>query len=170
MFLLGSYSNKYSYVKEQLNETDTYSAQLMLAANTSLKWLNLSLHSSTGYSSSSNSLRDNYNYFNQSLKATLNFTILKVWYLTGAYNFILNKPTGNTQGILNRNNILNAATGLNLFKGRLKAGVSVFDIFDSSTDFSTMAYSDYIQNTWTPSFGRYWSFDLVFNLRANKFQ
>ena len=141
-----------------------------MVANTSLRWMNLSLHSSTGFSASSNSLRNNYNYLNQSLKTTLNFTIFKVWYLTGAYNFVINKPVGNTAGILNRNNILNAATGLNLFKGRLKAGISVFDIFDSSTDFSTMLYSDYIQNTWTPSFGRYCSFDIVFNLRANKFK
>ncbi|MBQ5803179.1 MAG: hypothetical protein IIW25_03000, partial [Bacteroidales bacterium] len=97
-------------------------------------------------------------------------TILKVWYLTAAYNFVFNKPTGNTAGILNRNNILNAATGVNLFKGRLKAGISVFDIFNSSTDFSTMLYSDYIQNSWTATFGRYISFDVVFNLRKSRFK
>ena len=170
MFLSGSYYNKYSYIGDQLNETDTYSTQLMMVANTSFRWMNLTLYSTTGYSASSNSLRNNYNYLNQSLKTTLNFTILKVWYLTAAYNFVFNKPTGNTAGILNRNNILNAATGVNLFKGRLKAGISVFDIFDSSTDFSTMLYSDYIQNTWTPSFGRYISFDIVFNLRKSRFK
>ena len=170
LFIRGAYNSKYSYVKEDLNRTDSYNANLAFSTNTSFRNVTLTLNSTTGYSASDNSHMARYDYFNQTLKAVLNVTLLKRFYLNGAYNFIFNMPTGNTQGILNRNNIFNAAAGINLFKGRLKAGFSIFDIFDSSTDFSTMLYSDYIQNTWTPSFGRYWSFDLVFNLRANKFQ
>ena len=157
-------------VQDILNETDTYAAQLMLETYTSYKWMNLKLRSSTGYTFSANSAKNNYEYFNQYLQATLEVTLFNVWNIGAGYNLVFNKPLGTTQSIINRNNILNATTGVTLFKGRLTAGISVFDIFDSSTDFTTMLYSDYIQNSWTATFGRYISFDVVFNLRKSRFK
>lgn len=170
LYTNGRYSTRYSYVQDILNETDTYAAQLMLETYTSYKWMNLKLRSSTGYTFSANSAKNNYEYFNQYLQATLEVTLFNVWNIGAGYNLVFNKPLGTTQSIINRNNILNATTGVTLFKGRLTAGISVFDIFDSSTDFTTMLYSDYIQNSWTATFGRYISFDVVFNLRKSRFK
>lgn len=168
--LKGTYAKKPSYVQEELNMTDTYDAGFLVESNTSYRWFKLELSSLTSFTSSDNTKLSAYRYFNEKLKVKAGADIFKVWYISSAYDFILNKPVGGTSGIFNRNNILSVSTGVKLFKGRLTAGVSVFDVFNSSTDFKTMMYSDYVQNKWEPTFGRYISFDILFNLRSYKFK
>ncbi|MBQ8034411.1 MAG: outer membrane beta-barrel protein [Bacteroidales bacterium] len=163
----GEYMNRYSCWQDVLNQTQTLSGALNVATYTSFRWLTLNLRSVSEYVHSSNSIKNDYKYFNQKVDATLNLTLFRLWYINSSYNLIFNKPTGGTAGVLNRNNIFNIATGITLLKGGLKAGFSVFDIFNSSTDFRTMQYADYVQNTWTPTFGRHFSFDVVFLIRKH---
>ncbi len=164
------YMKRPSFVQDKLNVTDTKSASVRINTNTSYKWATLVVRGTAEYTDSDNTIRDDYKYLNRSLKATLKLTLLKVVYLNGSYLYRHDAPVGGSDGYENKNNILNASAGLKLFKGRLNAGISVFDIFNKSTDFSTMQYSDYVQNTWTPTFGRYFSFDVTFNLRSYKFK
>ena len=166
----GEYLKRPSYVQNELNVTDTYTGKFHFNTYTSYKWMTLDIKSTTKYTESKNTIKNNYKYLNQDLKATAKITMLKTWYVNGTYIFNINKPVGGSGGYTNRNNILNVSTGVKLLRGRLTAGVSVFDIFDKSTDFSTMLYEDYVQNTWTPTFGRYISFDVLFNLRKNKYK
>ena len=166
----GMYNKRPSYVQNKLNVTDTYSGKFHFNTYTSYKGITLELNSTTEYTESRNTIKNNHKYFNQDIKAITNITLLDMWYIKGTYIFSLNKPVGGSEGYTNRNNILNASAGVKLFKGRLSAGISVFDIFDRSTDFSAMLYEDYVQNTWTPTFGRYISFDVLFNLRKNKYK
>ncbi len=147
------------------NVSNTYSASVNMETYTSLKWMTLTLRSVSGYSNTLNTASERYVYFNQKASAKANVTLFRKWYINGTYEMILNEPLVSGVGQRYLNNVFNISTGLKLFKGRLTAGVSVFDIFDRSTDFRTMMYSDYVQNTWTPTFGRYVSFDVVFNLR-----
>lgn len=58
--------------------------------------------------------------------------------------------------------------GLRLFKGKLNIDLTVYDIFNKSTNFKSMMYSDYVQNSWTPTFGRYWSFNVSYKFRSTK--
>ncbi len=169
VYALGDYTRNYSYVQGKENSTDRYTASVRLKSETSYKWMTLSLTSKTEYVYSRNSIRASYKYFNQRVGATADVTLLKHWYVNSSYNLYFNKPVGGTSGVINRDNILNIATGVNLMKSRLKIGFSVFDVFNSSSSFKTMQYADYVQNTWTSMFGRYWSFDIFFNLRKHKF-
>lgn len=165
----GQYNKNYSYVQGEENCTDRYSAYIRLLSETSYKRVSFSLMTKSEYVFSSNSVREDYKYFNQRIGANMDLTLFKYWFVNSSYDLHFNMPVDGTRGVINRDNILNVSTGANLLKSRLKIGFSVFDIFNSSSSFKTMQYADYVQNNWTRMFGRYYSVDIFFNLRKHKF-
>ncbi|NLN83522.1 MAG: hypothetical protein GX138_04075, partial [Firmicutes bacterium] len=48
----------------------------------------------------------------------------------------------------------------------LVLSLSGYDLFNNNTRFKSEVMADYLQNRWTPSFGRYWSFNLSYTINS----
>lgn len=161
------YNRRPSFVQEKINITNSYSGRLKFLTQTTLPNLRITFSSTSQYIKSINTLRNTNEYFNESLNFSYNYNIGKYFFTRGRYNLALYEPL--TKGSIGfTNNILSLSGGLRLFKGRMNIDLSVYDIFNKSTNFKTMMYTDYVQNTWTPTFGRYWSFNVIFQFRSTK--
>lgn len=68
----------------------------------------------------------------------------------------------------NERHILNALAGVYFFKRNAAITISVFDIFNRSTRFSSTLSSEYLENRFTPSSGRYWTINLSYKFNTNK--
>ncbi len=161
------YNRKPSYIRDAVNITNRFSGLLKIGLSANFPRAKLVLNSSSEYVKAVNTRRNDSEYFNQNIKFSYDYNIGKYLFSKGNYNLVLYEPlTKNATGYTN--NILSLSGGIRLIKGSLLISFSVFDILNKSTDFRTIMYSDYVQNTWTPTLGRYFSFNILFKFRSVK--
>ena len=159
-----------SYVDYVLTRTYNYrpSVRLGLRSNFS-RYIRLNLDANGSYIYSSNSEKDATKYFTETLSLGWEFNnILKICYLGGNYYKCF------TQGLEIRNvndNILNANAGVRFGpRNNFDLSVSVHDLFNKTTGFSTSMNSNYVTNTWKHNFGRYVIFTLAYRFNSMKGQ
>lgn len=159
-----------SYVDYVLTRTYNYrpSVRLGLRSNFS-RYIRLNLDANGSYIYSSNSEKDAAKYFTETLSLGWEFNnILKICYLGGNYYKCF------TQGLEIRNvndNILNANAGVRFGpRNNFDLSVSVHDLFNKTTGFSTSMNSNYVTNTWKHNFGRYVIFTLAYRFNSMKGQ
>ena len=117
----------------------------------------------------SNSEKDATKYFTETLSLGWEFNnILKICYFGGNYYKCF------TQGLAIRNvndNILNANAGVRFGpRNNFDLSVSVHDLFNKTTGFSTSMNSNYVTNAWKHNFGRYVMFTLTYRFNSMKGQ
>ncbi len=162
-----NYSRRPSFIQEKENITNSYGCLLKLSFATSFASFKINMSSSNEYLQSINTERKRSEYFNENFNFSYDYNIGKYFFTRGKYNMVLYEPL--TKGNIGfTNNILSLSGGLRLFKGKMNIDLTVYDILNKSTNFKSMMYSDYVQNSWTPTFGRYWSFNVTYKFRSTK--
>jgi hypothetical protein len=161
----GDYNRFLSYLYEKENVTNNYGTSQEMTFSTHFsKVFRINLNSRSSYNYSHNSIKDSYKYLRNNTNLTVEWNFLERCYMNTLYKFSTYKSFDTN--ISYTTNICNIAAGMRIFKNKLDIGFSVFDLFNRSVDFKTTMFSDYIQNTWTPTFGRYWSVNVVFKFDA----
>ena len=165
-----SFDSSPSYVDYILTRTYNYrpSVRLGLRSNFS-RYIRLNLNANGSYVYSSNSEKDATKYFTETLSLGWEFNnLLKICYLGGNYYKCF------TQGLEIRNvndNILNVNAGVRFGpRNNFDLSVSVHDLFNKTTGFSTSMNSNYVTNAWRHNFGRYVMFTLAYRFNTMKGQ
>lgn len=160
-----------AFVNDRLTRTDNFSPSINVSLRTNYsRKVRLMVMGSGSYIYSHNDEKDNTSYFVErvNFNGEVN-SILKHFYVGANYNKSF------TQGISYKkidDNILNMNLGGRFGpKNNINVAVSVHDVFNRNTGFSTSMQSDYIRNSWTHQFGRYVLFTLTYNfnqMRGNR--
>lgn len=58
--------------------------------------------------------------------------------------------------------------GCKILKRRGDISFTAYDILNRNSGYKTSMGSDYIQNTWTRSFGRYFTFNIAYKFNSSK--
>ena len=159
-----------SYVDYVLTRTYNYRPSLRLGIRSNFsRHIRLNLNANGSYVYSSNSEKDATKYFTETLNFGWEFNnILKICYLGGNYYKCF------TQGLEIKNvndNILNANAGVRFGpRNNFDLSVSVHDLFNKTTGFSTSMNSNYVTNSWRHNFGRYVMFTLAYRFNSMKGQ
>ena len=128
------------------------------------KWLRIHIYSNSKIVHSTNNLKERIAFaFNQNLNTRLEFKGPKVTFANfshtwDGYRFF--KGTGKDTDI----HRLNAVIGCRLLKNRMTISLSGHDLLNSGSIYSMTTGSNYISQTWTPSYGRYFMFNISYNL------
>lgn len=83
------------------------------------------------------------------------------------YSLSYYKRFGGSSYDLN-NQILNVAVGCKILKRRGDISFTAYDLLNRNSGYKTAMYSDYIQNTWAHSFGRYFTFNIAYKFNKSK--
>ena len=164
-----NYDDTPSFVDDALNRTKSYAPELKLSlrANVSRSF-RFTVGSRTSYIYSENNIGQDDKYFQQGASANAELiNIFKRFYLNAAYSLSYYKRFGGNSYDLN-NQILNVAVGCKILKRRGDISFTAYDILNRNSGYKTAMYSDYIQNTWTRSFGRYFTFNLAYKFNKSK--
>lgn len=158
-----SYNRNPTYIGEALDYNNSVSpnVNLSLLSNRSTVY-QFSLHTGTSYSHTANSLRDNNNTITQTAGANATVNFLKHMYFSTDYryyfyhNFSLRSNDVSTH-------TWSMSVGCKLLKKRqLDFCFQIYDILNSTQNFSSTMMSDYVSNNWTQNFGRYFSFAVAY--------
>lgn len=159
-----------SYVDYILTRTYNYrpSARVGLRSNFS-RYIRLNLDVNGSYVYSHNSEKDATRYFTETISLGWEFNnLLKICYVGGNYYKCF------TQGLAIRNvndNIFNVNAGVRFGpSNNFDLSVSVHDLFNKITGFSTSMNSNYVTNAWKHNFGRYVMFTLAYRFNSMKGQ
>ena len=159
-----------SYVDYILTRTYNYrpSARVGLRSNFS-RYIRLNLDVNGSYVYSYNSEKDATRYFTETVSLGWEFNnLLKICYVGGNYYKCF------TQGLTIRNvndNIFNVNAGVRFGpSNNFDLSVSVHDLFNKTTGFSTSMNSNYVTNAWKHNFGRYVMFTLAYRFNSMKGQ
>lgn len=164
-----NYDDTPSFVDDALNRTKSYAPELKasLRVNAS-KSFRFTVGTRTSYIYSSNNIGQDDKYFQQGASANAELiNIFKRFYLNAAYSLSYYKRFGGNSYDLN-NQILNVAVGCKILKRRGDISFTAYDILNRNSGYKTAMYSDYIQNTWTRSFGRYFTFNIAYKFNKSK--
>ncbi len=147
-------------------ESITYSVNAVLGSNISEN-VDFTLSWQGEYSEALNSAsEDEMNtYWSQSASASMKFVLPLGFTFTGAATY--KEYVGITNDYQDSYVVCNAFIGKKIFRnkrGELNIGVN--DIFDENTSFSRSVGSGYTTNTTNSVIGRYYSVQLVYNLRS----
>ena len=164
-----NYDDTPSFVDDALNRTKSYAPELSLSlrANVSRSF-RFTVGTRTSYIYSENNIGQDDKYFQQGASANAELiNIFKRFYLNAAYSLSYYKRFGGNSYDLN-NQILNVAVGCKILKRRGDISFTAYDILNRNSGYKTAMYSDYIQNTWTRSFGRYFTFNIAYKFNKSK--
>lgn len=148
-------------------ESMTYSLNAVLGSNISEN-VDFTLSWNGEYSEAINSAstsEDTNTYYSQTASANMKFVLWAGFTFTGAATY--KEYVGITNDYQESYVLCNAFIGKKIFKnkrGELNIGVN--DIFDQNTSFSRTVGSGYTTNTYNSVIGRYYSIQLVYNLRS----
>ncbi|MFR9503812.1 MAG: TonB-dependent receptor [Rikenellaceae bacterium] len=153
----------------EVNNTEsmTYSLNAVLGSNISEN-VDFTLSWNGEYSEALNSAStsdDTNTYYNQTASANMKFVFGAGFTFTGAVTY--KEYVGITNDYQESYVLCNAFIGKKIFRnkrGELNIGVN--DIFDQNTSFSRSVGSGYTTNTYNSAIGRYYSIQLVYNLRS----
>ena len=164
-----NYDDTPSFVDDALNRTKSYAPELSasLRANVSRSF-RFTVGTRTSYIYSENNIGQDDKYFQQGASASTELiNIFKRFYLNATYSLSYYKRFGGNSYDLN-NQILNVAVGCKILKRRGDISFTAYDILNRNSGYKTAMYSDYIQNTWTRSFGRYFTFNIAYKFNKSK--
>ena len=164
-----NYDNTPSFVDDALNRTKSYAPELSasLRANISRSF-RFTVGTRTSYIYSENNIGQDDKYFQQGVSANAELiNIFKRFYFNAAYSLSYYKRFGGNSYDLN-NQILNVAVGCKVLKRRGDISFTAYDILNRNSGYTTAMYSDYIQNSWTRSFGRYFTFNIAYKFNKSK--
>ena len=164
-----AYENTPSYIANAANRTRSHvpGADLGLRSNFSDK-VRLTVGATADYAHSSNSVGETDKYCRTSLSAGLELpAILKHLYFNARYNAAFYNRFGGRAYNTN-DHILNLALGCKFLKRRADLSVVVYDVLNRNTGFKTAMYSDYVQNRWSYSFGRYFTVNLGYKFNSTR--
>lgn len=156
--------NIFNEVKSTTNTT-TYTAGAVLGSNISEK-LDFTLGYDVGYNVASNKVRkeSNNRYVNQQVSG--NFKWITWAGITLQANGSYLKYSGITDSFVEDYFLLNASIGKKIFKHqRGEINVSAYDLLNQNKSFSRNVTATYIENVKTNVLGRYFSINLIYNLR-----
>lgn len=156
--------NIFNEVKSTTNTT-TYTAGAVLGSNISEK-LDFTLGYDVGYNVASNKVRkeSNNRYVNQQVSG--NFKWITWAGITLQANGSYLKYSGITDSFVEDYFLLNASIGKKIFKHqRGEINVSAYDLLNQNKSFSRNVTDIYIENVKTNVLGRYFSINLIYNLR-----
>ena len=128
------------------------------------KWLRIHISSASKIVHSTNNLKERIVFaFNQNLNTCLELkgpkvTFANLSYTWDGYRFF--KGTGRNMDIHN----LNAVIGCRLLKNQMTISLSGHDLLNRGSIYSMTAGNNYISQTWTPSYGRYFMLNISYNL------
>ena len=164
-----NYDDTPSFVDDALNRTKSYAPELKLSLQTNVsRSFRFTIGTRTSYIYSENSIGQDDKYFQQGASAKTELTnIFKRFYLNATYSLSYYKRFGGNSYDLN-NQILNVAVGCKVFKRRGDISFTAYDVLNRNSGYKTAMYSDYIQNTWTRSFGRYFTFNMAYKFNKSK--
>lgn len=157
-----------SYVNYTLTRTRNLRPSLRVGMRSNFsRNVRINISGTASYIHSENDLQDNTDYFTERINAGWELNnILKHLYAGGNYTKTF------TQGLeyarIN-DNIFNLKAG---WKGgprnNVDISISVHDLFNRTTGFSTSMNANYISNKWTHNFGRYVMFTLAYRFNSMK--
>lgn len=128
------------------------------------KWIRMNIYSRSSLIHSTNNLKERIAFaFNQSLTGNLNLkgpkaTFANFGYTWNGYRYF--KGTGKDTDIHN----LNAVIGIRLLKDQMTISLSGHDLLNSGSIYTMSTGSNYLSQTWTPSYGRYFMLNISFRL------
>ena len=163
-----NYDDTPSFVGDLLNRAKSYAPELKLdlRANVSRSF-RFSVGTRTSYIYSENNIGQDDKYFQQGVSANTELNIFKRFYLNVTYSLSYYKRFEGNSYDLN-NQILNVAIGCKILKRRGDISFTAYDILNRNSGYKTAMYSDYIQNSWTRSFGRYFTFNIAYRFNRTK--
>ncbi len=155
-----------SYMNEVLTRTENFRPSLRIGLRSNFsRNAHIGISGSGSYVYSNNTEKDVTKYFTERLNVNWDFNnIFKILYIGGNYtkSFI--------QGVnyLNaKDNILDMNAGLRFGpKNEFDFRVSVHDLFNKNTGFSTSMNSNFITNRWVHNFGRYVMFRFTYSFNS----
>ncbi len=161
-----SFNQRPTYIEEKKNLSRQHQPMLTLSlSGAQSDHLRLSLHSTTTYSHVDNSIGVETRYIHQSASAVAEVRFLKVMMLMANYNLSHSHYLTDT-GSDNTTQMLSAMLGCTLSKGRVLLGVAAYDLLNRGSSYTVTTYADYEQQSWRPSYGRYFTFNV--GIRLNK--
>jgi hypothetical protein len=164
-----NYDDTPSFVEDELNRTESYAPELNLSMKTNVsRSFRFTVGTRTSCIYSSNNIGQDDKYFQQGAWAGTEFiNIFKRFYLNATYSLSYYKHFGGNNYDLD-NQILNVAVGCKILKQRGDICFTAYDILNRNSGYKTAMYSNYIQNTWTLSFGRYFAFNIAYKFNRSK--
>ena len=164
-----NYDNTPSFVEDALNRTQSYTPELNLSMKTNVsRSFRFTVGTRTSYIYSSNNIGQDDKYFQQGALVSTEFiNIFKRFYFNATYSLSYYKHFGGNNYGLN-NQILNVAVGCKVLKRRGDISFTAYDILNRNFGYKTAMYSNYIQNIWTRSFGRYFTFNIAYKFNKSK--
>lgn len=164
-----NYDNTPSFVDDALNRTKSYAPELNLSMKTNVsRSFRFTVGTRTSYIYSSNNIGQDDKYFQQGASASTELIdLFKRFYLNATYTLSYYKHFGGNDYDLN-NQILNIAVGCKVLNRRGDISFTAYDILNRNSGYKTAMYSNYIQNTWTRSFGRYFTFNIAYKFNRSK--
>ena len=164
-----NYDDTPSFVDDALNRTKSYAPELNLSLRANIsRSFRFTVGARTSYIYSENNIGQDDKYFQQGASFNGELTnIFKRFYLNAAYSLSYYKRFGGNSYDLN-NQILNVAVGCKILKRQGDISFTAYDILNRNSGYTTAMYSDYIQNSWTRSFGRYFTFNIAYKFNKSK--
>jgi hypothetical protein len=162
------YDAEPSYIQGEFTKTYNYAPALRLSLRSNFsRQLRISANTSGRYIYSENTLGQDSRVLNITGGATTEWNITKLFFLNTAYSLSFYKSY---TGLFNNTttHILNAVAGCKLWKGNVELSVAAYDVLNRNTGFNTSMTNDYIRNTWTQSFGRYFTFNIAYKFFKSK--
>ena len=150
-------------IGENKTTTRTYDPSLehFLLCNLT-KRLKITISANTHYVHSINTENYTSKTFYQTAGATFDISqICKYFYLSSHYNFIFSRDYGINKEI-NRNHTLNLNIGCKVLNRKGDISIAAYDLLNSHRTFNSQMYSNYIQNTWTNYYGRFFTINFAY--------
>jgi hypothetical protein len=123
----------------------------------------IGLSLNTSFTNTTRPSMTNNRYITESINVSIESTFTKHIFLNGEYNYSGHQFIKENRDNIN-NHLLNIVAGYKI--NRLALSLSGYDLLNNNTGFKSEVISDYLQNRWTPSFGRYWSFNLSYTINS----
>lgn len=165
-------SNNYdctpTYVESRKNLTRTYTPNISITLNSNFsKKIRFKVFSRNAFIFSRNNADNDNRYFREAAGCSMESNFAKRFFFNANYEYTLYKPLAGS-GSRNETNMLNVVAGCRFLKNRGAVSICCFDLLNRSTAFKTRMYSDYVRSSWTPTFGRYWSFNISYRFNETK--
>lgn len=158
-----NYEHNPYYIGENKTTTRTYAPLIehFLLCNLT-KRLKVTISANTHYVHSINTENYTGKTFYQMAGAMLDISqICKYFYLSSHYNFIFSRDYGINKEI-NRNHTLNLNVGCKVLNRKGDVSIAAYDLLNSHRTFNSQMYSNYIQNTWTNYYGRFFTINFAY--------
>lgn len=164
-----NYDDTPSFVDNTLSHTRNYAPKLNLNWRADIsRSFRFTVRTLTSYIYSENNINQDDKYFRQGVSVNPEWVnLFKRFYLSAVYSFSYYKRFGANAYDLN-DQILNMSVGCKVLKRRGDISFTVYDLLNRNSGYKTAMFSNYVQNTWTRSFGRYFTFNIAYKFNHSK--